>query len=614
MRKTRMLIAVPMLAVSVLAVPPAATRSAAAEEIPAHAAAAISDIEYEIRFDAELARARTVRVAMSFTVAEAGEIALSLPAWTPGAYEISNFARKVTGFEAESDGSRVAWDKLDPDTWRVRPSAPGRVRVSFDFRADTLDNAMAWSRPDFLMVNGTNVFLRPDNAGYDFDAVVRVATEPGWKVASGMDAGPAAGTWAESNYHDLVDMPWFIGRFDLDSMSIDGHMNRLATYPAGVMSGAVRQVFWKQLGQLMPPMAKVFGITPWKTYTTMLIFDDEYPGGSALEHQNSHVGIYNTGMVGNLVLPLITAHEIFHGWNVKRMRPADMVPYDYEEPQPTPWLWVSEGITDYYADLSLVRSGVAPSDAFYVITSNKVASVRSLPPVALEDASLSTWIQPIDGTGYVYYDKGSLAGLALDILIRDASDNHSSLDTVMREVYASTYGEGRGFTGDDWWAAVRKAAGGRSFDDFYTRYIDGREAYPWATLLPLAGMRFVDDSLREPRIGVELAETPDGVIVQNVVPGSMAAEAGIQTGDRLVSIGGIQVSSLAFGDEYRSRYADQPAGADIPIRVERAGETVDLHGQLRFEQTWNGRIEPDPGASGKALRIRDGILRGTTSG
>jgi predicted metalloprotease with PDZ domain len=602
--------AAPLVAAAVLALPsgPQPWPSGAGAE-PA-VKPAVTDVVYEIRFDSELAAARTVRMAMSFDVSEAGEVALSLPAWTPGAYELSNFARNVSAFAVESPDGGVSWDKLDHDTWRVRTAGAGRVNVRFDFRADTLDNGMAWTQPDFLMVNGTNVFLRPESAGYEFEAVVRVETESDWKVATGMNAGPTAGTWSAGDYHDLVDMPWFIGRFDLDSMSVDGRMNRLATYPAGALTGGSRGLFWSQLSAMMPVMSRVFGETPWETYTTLLIFDDEYPGGSALEHSNSHVGIYNTGMVGNLVLPLITAHEIFHACNVKRMRPADMVPYRYDEWQPTPWLWVSEGITDYYADLALVRSEVAPREAFHAITTGKIQNVRSMPPVALEDASLSTWIQPIDGTGYIYYDKGSLAGLALDILIRDASDNRNSLDTVMRDVYDSTYGTGRGFTAEDWWSAVREAADGRPFDEFYEMYIDGREPYPWQELLPLAGMRLIEEGYREPRIGIELADEPDGVFVTNIVPGSMAAEAGMRVGDRLVSIGGIEVEDLMFGELYRSRYASTETGTEISIVVERGGESVALSGFLRFEEQWAGRIEPDPGAGEKALRIRSGILGG----
>jgi len=409
-----------------------------------------------------------------------------------------------------------------------------------------------------------------------------------------------------------VDMPWFIGAFDLDSLQVDGRWSRLATYPAGALGGDSRKEVWQQISRMTPVQSAVFQTTPWQTYTTMMIFEPTYPGGSALEHQNSHVGIYATGMIGSLVLPLITAHEQFHAWNVKRLRPSEMVPYRYDAAQPTPWLWVSEGITDYYADLTLVRSGVAPEPVFYGLVNSKLQSVAAVPAVALEDASLSAWIHPRDGTDGIYYAKGSLAGLLLDILIRDGSDNAQSLDDVMRELYGSTFGRGRGFNGEDWWSAVSRAAMGRRFDDVSERYIDGRESFPWETIAPLAGLRFVADTTREPRIGVQLAQDSEGLHVQAVVPGSLASEAGVQPGDRLLSIGGIEVRDMSFGDTWRRRYETSAEGTPVAITVERDGRTVELQGPLRFQDRIDGQIEPDPGAAGRPLRIRNGILKGRT--
>ena len=119
-------------------------------------------------------------------------------------------------------------------------------------------------------------------------------------------------------------------------------------------------------------------------YTVMVIFEPSYGGGSALEHQSSHVGIYNPQFIGTPILPSITAHEIFHAWNVKRLRPAELWPYRYDQAQPTSWLWVSEGITDYYADLALVRGGIVDSTGWLDFTQQKVTEVAASPPVALE--------------------------------------------------------------------------------------------------------------------------------------------------------------------------------------------------------------------------------------
>src|SRR5918995_186875 len=205
------------------------------------------------------------------------------------------------------------------------------------------------------------------------------------------------------------------------------------------MTGATREQFKDQISRMIPPQAAVFGETPWDTYTNLLIFDRSYGGGSALEHANSHVGIYNPQFIGTPLLASITAHEIFHSWNVKRLRPSEMWPYRYDAAQQTTWLWVSEGITDYYADLALVRGGIVDSAQFMGLTNDKMTEVQQAPPTALEDASLSTWIGPTNGTRYLYYPKGSLAGFMLDILIRDASDNRRSLDDLMREVYRASY-------------------------------------------------------------------------------------------------------------------------------------------------------------------------------
>ncbi len=123
---------------------------------------------------------------MSFDVAGPGPVLLSLPAWTPGAYEIGNFARSVVGFTAAGADSPLVWDNLDQDTWRVQPGAAKALTVRFDYIADSLDNAMAWARPDFAFFNGTNLFFYPDGRAFDFPATVSVKTDGSWHVATGM--------------------------------------------------------------------------------------------------------------------------------------------------------------------------------------------------------------------------------------------------------------------------------------------------------------------------------------------------------------------------------------------------------------------------------------------
>jgi predicted metalloprotease with PDZ domain len=572
----------------------------------------VTEIQYGISFTARTAATRSLAVTMTFRVASAGTVALSLPAWTPGAYELSWFARNVSRLAVRQGDMDLRWDKLDYDTWRIQVPKAGAVSVSFDYLADALDNAMAWSRDDFLLLNGTNVFPYPEGQGLDFPATVVIRTEPDWRVATGMRPGPTPGTYQEANYHDLVDMPLFIGRFDLDSVNVNGKVTRVATYPEGGFRGVPRLQFLDELGKAIPAMARVFGETPWDDYTVMVIFEPSYGGGSALEHQSSHVGIYNPQFIGTPILPSITAHEIFHAWNVKRLRPAELWPYRYDQAQPTSWLWVSEGITDYYADLALVRGGIVDSTGWLDFTQQKVTEVAASPPVALEDASLSTWIHPTDGTGYIYYPKGGLAGLLIDILIRDASDNRGSLDDVMRTLYQGTWARGRGFTAEDWWGAVTRAAGGRSFEEFAARYIDGREPFPWDTVLPLAGLRLATDSINEPRVGVSTSTDTTGTLVLEVVPGSMADAAGVQVGDHLLRVGEIDASTEDYGAQYRERYAATAVGTPIVIVVRRNNRELSLAGQFQLARRVEQRIEFAPDATPKAARIRSGLLRGVT--
>jgi predicted metalloprotease with PDZ domain len=256
---------------------------------------------------------------------------------------------------------------------------------------------------------------------------------------------------------------------------------------------------------------------------------------------------------------------------------------------------------------------VIPDTGFYHVTAGKIDDVDAAPPTALTDASLTTWVHPTDGTDDLYYPKGSLAGFMLDILIRNASDNRESLDSVMRTVYNATYKHQRGFSGVDWWGAASRAAGGVSFAEFNRRYIDGREPFPWDSILPLAGLRLVPDSIREPRLGIlSMPDTGGRIRVMQVEPGSAAAQAGVQPGDVLVSIGDIPVASLDFGQQFRARYGNgSQTPPTIPVVIRRSGQSVTLRVPLEYRIRVEHRIVADPAAGDKARQIRDGIVHGT---
>jgi predicted metalloprotease with PDZ domain len=573
--------------------------------------ATISDVRYAVTFKALQGIERGVDVSMSFTATGKEPVLLSLPIWTPGDYEVSWFARNVSRFGATSRGKPLTWDKSTPNTWRIVTDNGGPVTVEFHYKADTLDNAQSWAREDFLLFNGTNLFLYPEGRALDFPATVTVQTEDSWRVITGMtQTGTRA--WSAPSYHELVDHPFFVGKFDLDSAQVAGVWMRFSSYPSGSVKPAQRTRLLAQMARAIPTEVSVFADRPWSRYDIMQIADSSSPGMSALEHENSNVGVIGAAYVDEEFVPSVYAHEIFHSWNVKRLRPLDMWPYRYEMMQPTAWLWVSEGITDYYADLALVRGGVINATGFLGKTETKMDHVDKTVPIALTDASLQAWIHMTDGTQDIYYDKGSLAGLALDIMIRDATDNAASLDGVMRSLYAADYKTGKGFTPAEWWGAVSRAAKGANMAEFNEKYIDGRERYPWDQWLAKAGWRLHTDTLHQPRMGVSFQPDSAGLLVMLVEPGSMAAIAGIRPGDVVTSLDGIPTSNPAWQD-WRQKYALRE-GAPIEIKVVRDGRRITLNAPVKFATLIDRKLEADPAASDKAKRIGEGILKGVTTG
>jgi len=586
------------------------TLPARAQLPPGARSAPVADVRYELTVDSAAAAARQIGVTMTFRVRDSAPVLLALPAWSPGHYVLLWFASRVTGFAAEQDGAPLAWGKADHQTWRVVPRGPGEVRVTFQYLANTIDRATAWTQPSFAFFLGTNLFLYPVGRGFLWPATVTVRTEPGWRVTTGMMPGADPGTFTATNYHDLVDMPFFVGRFDLDSVSVADRWFRLAWWPAGSLTPARRDRTFEWLRKIVPQEVAVFQEAPFRNYTIFLVSDTVVNGGG-LEHQSGQMDEVGSNQLDGQLSGLY-AHELFHAWNVKRLRPADLVPYRYDDIQPTKWLWVSEGVTDYYGGLAQVRGGVMDSAGFFNAMAGAALSVFSEPPTALSDASLSSWIGSADGSSGLYYPKGALAGFLLDVMIRDASDGRHSLDDVMRGLYRTTYKRGRGFTPDEWWTAVARAAGKplAPFREFARRFVDGREPLPFDSVLPLAGLRMDVDTVGEPRLGITTeVDSGEALITSESAPGA-AAEAGLRVGDRIVSLGGVPLVDETSFDAFRARWANT-AEPSFPAVVRRGGAVLTIQVPVRLFFRLRVDVTADASAPAKAARIRHDLLTGT---
>ncbi len=469
--------------------------------------------------------------------------------------------------------------------------------------------------------NGTNIFIYPEGR-YDLSARVRFDLPAGWRVATELKDGHETGVYLAADYHELVDNPTFLGHFAIDSVMVDNRWIRLAVYPAGyaeMSRSPAREMALEALAKMAEVLHGLFGEPPYDRYTTFVYLEESqltFAGG--LEHADSHLDIIpaiafqNPRLTFRQFFYRLLAHEYYHAWNVKRIRPAGMWPYAYDEQQYTPLLWVSEGITDYYAHIVLTRAGLWGENEFILGTRDWIVQTEALPArEAVEDASINTWIDPQYIGRYMYYDAGAILGMMLDIKIRDATDNRKSLDDVMAKLYSEHYLENRGFTTDDFIAYVGEHIGLEAAEQFYLDYVDGRDPYPYQEVLALAGLTFETDTLVDPFFGVQVSSTRDRrMVVRQVVPGSAAAAAGLQMNDFLLRVGVIEVTSSEWADDFAQMYGDV-VGDSITVAYQRGGQEFSGATTVRTRTTYQHRLSPAQDASEAQLALRRSILNGT---
>jgi predicted metalloprotease with PDZ domain len=492
-----------------------------------------------------------------------------------------------------------------------------RVTIELDVWADTLDLSLPRLRDDWGWFLGTNVFLFEEGR-LDRPAEVRFALPAGWRVTSALRPA-SGGAYAAPDYHELADAVTFVGRHAVDSVQTDGKWLRIAVWPADAYTPAAATSIRNSVTRLSQVQNRLMGGPPYDVYTVFFAVIREpinYAGG--LEHSYSHFNIMPevgfadaAGNLGGFMNPLMS-HELFHLWNVKRIRPAEMWPYDYRSEQYTPLLWWSEGVTDYYADVSNLRAGLWTEADFAANVQSNAEQVESAPePWSAEDGSVATWVDEIYvNSSQLYYPKGSLLGLLLDVSIRDATDNARGLDVVMKGLFDRFYRQGKGFRTADLLALLREA-GMPDVDGFYQRYVNGREPLPYAAVLAKAGFAVEQQTVVEPRLGIGSGPTQEGLVVSGVEPGSSAAEAGVRPGDYLVRVGDVTVGvETDWGAEFRRRYQGR-SGQQIQVVVRRDGRTLTLSTQVRERSRTTIRIARSENPTAKQARIWRGIATGS---
>lgn len=575
-------------------------------------------VRYEVSVPSSAAR--LFHVSADFPARGQDTLYVSLPAWSPGNYEIQNYARYVRHFGAKNPaGQPLFWDRFDKDTWRVVTGKSDRVTVEFDYLADTVDLSIARIAGDFGQFLGTNLFLYQEGR-LQRPAEVRFTLPAGWQVTSALP-GAGTGPYTAADYHELADAMTFVGKYSLDSLQVDGKWVRIAVWPADAYPDPVQRNMRADLEKIAHSENALFGGPPYGHYTVFFnVIREPINFGGGLEHSASQFDIMpqggfadDAGNFGDFMVPLMS-HEYFHLFNVKRIRPAAMWPYDYHAEQFTPLLWWSEGVTDYYADLTNIRSGLWTPERFLENAAQDMQQVESTPePWSEEDGSAATWINEVFvNSSQLYYPKGALTGMLLDISIRDATDNRHGLDDVMRALYTRYYQRQKGFTTADLLALLREF-GMSDVDGFYQRYINGREPLPYESVFPKAAIAVARESTSIPFLGVSAQPGEGGkLVVQAVVPGSAAEAAGLETGDVLLKVGDVETRadedwSVKFRDRYRGK-----SGAPLTLGVTRGGQPLTLTTVVRERAAVSFSLTPVTSPSAKQARIWHGLATGST--
>lgn len=538
------------------------------------------------------------------------QLTLSLPTWTPGWYTVENYFRNVLRFKiTDQKGEAVPFVMTRKQTWRVDTRGRSRVKVEFDYFANVLALNQARIDKDFAFFTGTQLFI--EAAGHrNGPFTVRFQAPQGWKIMTALKETADPMVFTASDYDTLVDAPTEMGLFDVTPFKVSEKQHYLVTTPAGAFSKENSARYTEMLTRVAQAQGKIYGGLPYDKYIHFYFFaQPESNAGGALEHLNSYVAFARperNPTPDNLIGT--ASHEFFHLWNVKRLRPADMWPYDYSREQETPLLWVSEGLTSYYGDVALVRAGIRDRNWLLnrmgqVITGVETNEARNY--LSPANSSTSTWIGYDSFIAFEvsYYTSGENLGALLDISILNDTDGRAGLDEVMRGLYNEFYLRGKGFTTDDMITVINRITG-RDYKDFFRRYVWGVEIPPYEMIYGYAGLRAEKSSHKVPVLGVDFELSDDGELrITQVTEKSPAASAGLMTGDTLQAINDAEVK--------RGVQLNAQPGQSLKLTVKRGEETKVLSLVVGSRDEAVYRIVESPTPTSKQLKVREAWLKTT---
>jgi predicted metalloprotease with PDZ domain len=536
------------------------------------------------------------------------DVVLAMPVWTPGSYLVREFARHVEALSAaDGEGRELSWERIDKHRFRIRAGGAGRAVVRYRVYANELTVRTSHLDGSHGYFNGASVLLYAEGRISE-PCRLEVLAPPGWKVATALAGGPTSFT--ARDYHELADAPVEVGTHALLEFTALGKEHAVAVWGRGNLDLGS---FAGDLKKVVETFGGMLGELPYERYLFILHLAERRRGG--LEHAASTtLQLDRQGFSprdADLEALSLAAHELLHAWNVKRLRPAALLPYDYAREQYTRLLWWFEGATSYYDHLVLVRAGLLSAEKYLKHLGKEWTGLLRTPGAAkmsLEEASLTTWVKhyrPDENTAnsaVSYYRKGELVALALDLLLRRQGHSLDDLLRLLLERYAD-----RGLPEDGVEQAVAGWIGAAAARGFFDRFVRGTA--PLGADLELVGLALrlreaegPEDEGGEPGKGEPGgagwlgAEVGADLTVTSVREGGPAWRAGLYAGDAIVAEDGFRLADRkALGARLRER---GPAGA-LRLHVFRRDELLEVEVPLGIPPADTVWLEP-VGAPGEA--------------
>ena len=490
------------------------------------------------------------------------ETNLIMPVWTPGSYLIREFERHVQDFAAmDASGNSLDWSKVDKNTWRVVTRGARAWKVTYRVYANELTVRTNELNSEHAFWNNAALLMYPEG-GISKPSTLRVVPANNWKVATGLP--PVAGqpnTFRAENFDVLYDSPVEASNFKQIDFAVRGVPHRIVIDGEGNYDP---QRMRADVQKIVAAEVSMFGGVPYHDYTFILHLRSNTGGG--LEHLNSTaLGFRRFNFAteeGWQSFYGLVAHEFFHVWNVKRIRPDALGPFDYTKENYTRLLWVAEGVTEYYNNLMVRRAGLNSDRGYLDALAKRIQDFQNTPgrlEMSAEEASFNSWIKEYRpdensvNSAISYYDKGELLGLLLDLEIRRRTNNAKSLDDVMRILYADFFEKGRNYTPADF-QKMCESVTGRSFEDFFARYVRGREELPYNQIFSAAGLRLEQPGVAAGEasarvkgfLGAEFDDRNDIILIDNVRIGTPAYEQGLNAKDQIIALDGAKVNKATF--------------------------------------------------------------------